>query len=126
MQAYESVRNQQSKIIADNSTSIVITRITRTADSAGGWTETTSTLAAQTVRIYAKNKRVLDNASGGFVTKKVSKMLALYNANIESEDETYLDKFTFDGKTYKVNYVENVTMQGQIVFKEVEIEEIVS
>ena len=124
MELYESLRLKQAKIISDNPVSIIINRISRTYDGSGGFVETTSTLPVQLVRIYAKNKRVLNIAAGGFVTSKITKMLALYTADIESESETFLDTFIYGGKTYKISYVEDVTTQGYVCWCEAEVEEI--
>lgn len=126
MELYESVRNSQSYIINQNPASIVITRITRTRNAHQGLTETTSTLAAQTVRIYAKTQyvKVISVNDAGFQVYKFQKMIAYYNANFQAESELYLDKFSYNGKTYKIVEVNDVLTQNQIVFKEAKIEAI--
>lgn len=126
MQLYESIRDRQSFIINQNKASITITRITRTSDGAGGFTETTSTLAAQDVRIYEKLRytKIITNNEGGYSLRKSQKMIAAYNANLQSESATYLDKFTYNGRTYKIVDVQDVLTQNQIVFKQCEVEAI--
>lgn len=126
MELYESIRLRQTNIIAQNPASIVITRITKTDDGAGGFTDVSSTLSAQTVRIYARLRytRIVNINEAGWSVKKTQKMIALYNANIKAENGTYLDKFTYNSKIYKVVDVTDILTQNYIVFKECEIEAI--
>lgn len=126
VELYESVRNQQSTLINQNPASIVITRNTRTRNSMQGFDEATSTLTAQTVRIYSKLRyvKVVNVNEAGWTIRKTQRMIAAYNADLKSENETYLDTFSFGGKTFKIVDVKDVYTQGQIVFKELEIEEI--
>ena len=100
MELYESIRNRQSDIINQNSASIVITRTTKSDDGAGGYTNTTSTKSAQSMRIYNKNTRVLTVNDGGYHAQRLTKMIAHYNADILSESATNLDTFTYGGKQY--------------------------
>jgi len=124
---YESIRTTQQHLINQNPASIIISRITRTrpTNGDGGVLETPSTLSAQTVRIYNKRTRVLNIDEGGYHIRRVTKMIAEYDADLKAESDTYLDKFTYGGKTYKIVDVKDITTQGQIVFKECGLGEIV-
>lgn len=126
MELYETIRNLQTRVINQNKASIVVNRITRTSDGAGGWTDTASTLAAQDVRIYAKLRytKVVSNNEAGWTLVKTQRMIAAYNANLQSESATYLDKFSYNSKTYKIVDVQDVLTQNQIVFKQCEVEAI--
>ena len=70
------------------------------------------------------NIRTLVVNDGGYVANRVKKMIAKYDADIESENETFLDTFSHNGIDYKVCDVKNITTQGFVVFKEVYIEEV--
>jgi hypothetical protein len=120
---YISIRERQASLIEQNKASIVITRITRTAAD-GGWTEATSTLASQDVRIYFKKSRTLIINEGGYHSERVTKMIMKWDASVLPESATNLDKFTYGGKTYKVYDVKDVYTQGYIIFKECSIIEL--
>jgi hypothetical protein len=120
---YESIRNRQADLINQNKASIVIIRITRTADGAGGYTEATTTLASQDFRIYNKQSRVLNLTDGGWHSQRITKLIAKYDANVQKESATYLDTFTYGGLKYKIIDVKDIYTQGYIVFKEVALEE---
>ncbi|MDD5551198.1 MAG: head-tail adaptor protein [Candidatus Omnitrophica bacterium] len=124
MELYETIRNQQADLIEQNKASIVISRITRTDDGAGGWNESTANLTSQDFRIYNKRSRVLNINEGGWHSQRVTKLIAKYNANVKAESETYLDKFSYGGKTYKITDVKDIYTQNYVVFKECELEEI--
>ena len=127
MELYESIRLQQDRIINQNKASIIISRTTRTDDGAGGWTESDPTpLASQDVRIYAKLRytKVVNISEAGWTVKKTQKMIAKWDADIESENETFLDTFSYKDKDYKVVDVQNMLTQNYVVFKECEIEAI--
>ena len=51
-------------------------------------------------------------------------MIAAYNANLKPESETYLDKFSYNSKTYKIVDVQDALTQNYVVFKQCEVEEI--
>jgi tRNA G18 (ribose-2'-O)-methylase SpoU len=124
MELYEILRNQQDNLINDNAASIVISRITRSDDGAGGFKETPSTLAAQNIRIYNKNTRVLSIVDGGWHSQRVTKAVAKYDANIKKESATYLDTFSYGGIAYKVQDVKPIYNQGYVVFLELELVEV--
>ena len=124
MELYEAIRQQQDDIINQNKAQITITRTTRTAADDGGYTESTTTKSSQDVRIYNKNIRVLNVDEGGYHSQRAVKMIAKYNADILPESATNLDTFTYGGKTYKVKDVEDVYVQGYLVFKKCYLEEI--
>jgi len=122
---YESVRNLQANLIAQNPASIVITRVTKIAGADGGWLPASPVnLTSQDIRIYDKWRytKVVSINEAGWTIKKVQKAIALYNANILAESPTNLDTFTFGGHTYKVVDVKDITTQGYICFKELDIE----
>jgi len=119
-----SIRNQQENIINQNSASIVITRTSKISDGAGGWTSSTSTIAAQTIRIYSKKTRTLVVEEGGYHTVRITKGVARYDANILKYSSTNEDRFTYGSKTWRVFDVIDRYTKGQIVFKELELEEI--
>lgn len=127
MTLYESIRARQADIINQNPAQIIISRVTNTDDGAGGWVPTTSTLASQTVRIYdstVKDMSVLLVNDGGYHRSRIKKMIALWNADIEAENETFLDTFSHGGRDFKVVDVKDKTTQGFVCYKEVFIEEI--
>ncbi len=126
MELYESIRTRQDDIINQNPASIVITRTTRTRNSMQGFSEATSTLAAQTVRIYSKLRyvKIVNVNEAGWTIRKTQKMIAAYNADLKPESETYLDTFSYNSKTYKIVDVQDVLTQNYVVFKQCEVEAI--
>jgi len=124
MSLVTSIRNQQTNIINQNPASITITRKSKTSDGAGGWTSSTSNLAAQTIRIYSKRVRTLVVEEGGYHSVRVTKAVAKYDANILKYSSTNEDTFTYGGKTYRVFDVIDRYTKNSIVFKELELEEL--
>jgi hypothetical protein len=124
MKLYESIRNRQADFIAQNKAQIVISRITRTASTDGGYTEATTTLDSQDFRIYNKNSRVLNVNEGGYHSERITKLIAKYDADIQKESATYLDTFTYNSIKYKVADVKPILTQGFVVFLECELAEI--
>lgn len=127
MELYESIRNRQADIINQNKAQIIISRTTRSDDGAGGWIETTANLASQDFRIYDATFRdmaTLTINDGGYHKSRIKKMIALWNADIEAENETFLDTFSYNGADFKVVDVKNKTTQNYVVYKECFIEEI--
>ena len=125
MELYESIRLRQDNIINQNKAQIIISRTTRISDGAGGWLEPDPVnLPVQDFRIYNKRTRVLNVTEGGWHSQRITMMIAKYDANIEAENETFLDTFSYGDKDYKVTDVKDVYTQGYIVFKEVALEEI--
>lgn len=124
MSVITSTRNQQSNIIAQNPASIVITRSGKVSDGAGGYTTSTTVLASQNVRIYAKQSRTMSIDDGGWHSERVVKMLCKYDADAKAESATNKDVFTYGTKTYKIYSVKDVYTKGSIVFKEAEIIEL--
>jgi len=124
MELYESIRLRQDNIINQNKAQIIISRITRSDDGAGGWIETPSILDPQDFRIYNKRTRVLNISEGGWHSQRVTQLIAKYDADIEPENETFLDTFSYGDKDYKITDVKDIYTQGQIVFKECQLEEI--
>ena len=124
MEIYEDIRLQQDRIINQNKASIIISRTSRVDDGAGGWIETVTTLASQDFRIYNKRVRVLNINEGGYHSERVTQLIAKYDADIEAENETFLDTFSYGDKDYKIVDVKDIFTQGFIVFKEVSLEEV--
>ena len=124
MSIITSTRNQQINIINQNLSSIIINRIAKTSDGAGGWTTSTSTLASQDIRIYSKRTRTLVVEEGGYHSIRIIKGVAKYDANILKKSATNTDVFTFGSKNYRVFDVIDRYVKGSIVFKELELEEV--
>lgn len=127
MELYESIRSQQAALIALNPASVVITRNAKVDDGAGGYTSTTTTLVSQDIRIYDKWRytKVVNISEAGWTVKKTQKAIALYDGNFLAESPTNLDTFTHGGHTYKIVDIKDMTTQGFVCFKELEIEVIV-
>ncbi len=120
---YTVIRTQQADLIEQNKASIVISRTTRTDDGAGGWNESSANLTSQDFRIYNKRSRTLNINEGGWHSQRVTKLIAKYNADVKKESENYLDTFTYNSIKYKITDVKPILTQGQVVFLEVELEE---
>jgi hypothetical protein len=125
MELYEAIRLRQDNIINQNKASVVISRITRTDDGAGGYSEATTTLASQDVRIYNKRSRILNINDGGWHTARQTLMVAKYNANVQKESAIYLDTFTHNSIKYKITDVKPIMTQGYVVFLECAVEEVI-
>lgn len=119
-----STRLRQQNIIDQNPASIMITRKAKISDGAGGWVTTESTLATQVIRIYYKKTRTLNIADGGWHSVKVTKAIAPYDADIKKYTANNEDTFTHNGKTWRVFDVEDRTVLGEVVFKELELEQL--
>ena len=121
---YESIRDRQAAIIAQNPASIVITRKTRALETlgAGGLTETTTVLAAQTFRLYFKQEASIIVGEQGYNKQRAVKMTGEYNANVLPKTPNNLDSFSLDGKTYEITDVIPVKAQNQTVYIEVFLE----
>jgi len=124
MSVITSTRNQQTNIIAQNPASIVITRKSKVSDGAGGWTSSESTLDSQDIRIYSKRTRTLVVEEGGYHSVRVTKAIAKYDADFIRYSATNEDKFTHNGKTWRVFDVENMKVKGETVFKELSLEQL--
>jgi len=124
MSVITSTRNQQSNIIAQNPASIVITRKSKVSDGAGGWTSSESTLDSQDIRIYSKRTRTLVVEEGGYHSVRVTKAIALYDANVQKYSSNNEDKFTYGGKDWRIFDVIDRYVKGSIVFKELELEQL--
>lgn len=119
-----SIRDRQAELINQNPASIVISRVTKTKNTGGGWDTSTSVKDAQTVRIYDKGEREILVAEPGFSTTRTTKMIARYDADIEGRDADNFDTFPYDGKTYEVKDVKNEYTNGNIVFKTCRLEKL--
>ena len=119
-----SIRAVQEKLIGQNPASIVITRVTKTANAGGGFDTASDVKAAQTVRIYDKGEREILVAEPGFSTTRETKMIAQYDADILPRAADSVDTFTYDGNTYEVKDVKNEYTFGSIVFKTCRLEKL--
>jgi len=119
-----SIRNQQENLINQNPASIVITRKSKVSDGAGGWTSSTEDLDSQDIRIYSKRTRTLVVEEGGYHSVRITKAIALYNADVQKYSSTNEDKFTHGGKTWRIFDVIDRYVKGSIVFKELELEQL--
>jgi hypothetical protein len=128
MEIYKGIRQKQENIINDNPTSITITRTTKASDGAGGWTESTTTLDAQTVRLYTKGTvseiTSTDVAESGYTQVTILKMLAEYDADVERKTADNTDTFTANGRNYEIVDVLDVMVGGEIVFKQCQVREV--
>lgn len=124
MSLLTSIRNGCEVLIDQNPSTIIITRTTRTDDGAGGYSEATSTLTAQTVRIFNKKTRVLNVSDGGWHSQRVVEMLAKYNADVKPKSAVNTDKFIYNTKTYTIKSVTDRLINGSIACKRCELEEI--
>jgi len=124
MSLITSTINQQTNIINQNPASIVITRKSKVSDGAGGWTSSESTLDSQDIRIYSKRTRTLVVEEGGYHSVRVTKAIALYDADVLKYSATNEDKFTHGGKTWRIFDVIDRYVKGSIVFKELELEQL--
>jgi len=124
MSLITSTRNQQENIIAQNPASIVITRISKVSDGAGGYTTSTEAFYSQDIRIYSKRTRILVIDDGGYHSIRITKAIAKWDANIKKKSATNEDRFIHNNKNYRVFDVKDVTTKSSIVFKELELEEI--
>lgn len=120
----ESIRNGKENLINVNPALVTITRTAKVSDGAGGYTESTSTLSAQTVRIYSKQSRTLNVDDGGWHSERVVRMIAKHDADINPKSATNTDTFTYGGKTYEVQDVKDRVILGSTVYKECELKEL--
>ena len=124
MSIITSTRNQQINIINQNLSSIIINRIAKTSDGAGGWTTSTEELASQNIRIYSKRTRTLVITEGGYHSVRITKAVAKYDADVKKYSSNNEDKFTYSGKTYRIFDVIDRGIKSEIVYKELELEQL--
>ena len=128
MSLITSIRDRQTQLINQNAASIVITRVTKTANARGGWdTDGGVEKDAQTVRIYDKGERQILVAEPGTSATRETKMIAEFDADVKANkdvDEIVVDTFPYDGKTYEVKDVKNEYANGSIVFKTCRLEKL--
>jgi len=124
MSLITSTRNQQANLIEQNKASIVITRISKVSDGAGGWTTSEEDLDSQDIRIYSKRTRVLVIDDGGYHSIRITKGLAKYDADVKKYSSNNEDKFTYNGKNYRIFDVIDRGIKSEIVYKELELEQL--
>ena len=122
----DSMRIDTQRMIADNPSSITITRKTY-AITKGARVPSTTTLSAQTVRFYEKKGPLNILADGERVrairTREI-KMLCLHDANVNPHSETNEDTFISGTTTYRIVQVRPVTWEGLIISKQCLLEEV--
>lgn len=118
------MRSDTLAMIADNPVSITISRKTWTVAN-GKRSSSSSTLAAQTVRLYnAKGPRTRAGDENRFDWQRELKMLCAYDANVKSHTNENDDKFTVDGVTYLIRDVNAVKWNGLVISKQCFLEEL--
>lgn len=112
-------------MINDNPSTITITRKIWTVAN-GKRSSASSTIAAQTVRLYARNKPVRITEGDEFRYTKVREvgMLCQYNANVKEHSQENEDTFTLDSKTYRILDVRDIKWNGEVISKQCTLEEI--
>ncbi len=127
MERYEGIRERQLDIINDNPITITINRTTKTY-TGGAWEESTTTLDAQTVRLYTKGTiseiTSTDIAESGWTQVTILKMLAPYDADVKRKTAYNTDRFTAYGRNYEIIDVMDFRVDGEIVFKQCQIREV--
>lgn len=111
-------------IISDNPSTITITRRTHTL-SGSKRTSTTTTLAAQTVRIYGKNTTdiVREGENIRFGRRREIRMFCAHDANVLPQSSANEDTFTLDGINYLVKSVRKVKWNAEVVSVQCTLEE---
>jgi hypothetical protein len=120
------MRVDTTNIIADNPSTITITRKTFTVTNGVRSAPASETLAAQTVRLYYKNKtdRVREGDDFRFIRRRETRMLCEHDADVQEHSQTNEDTFSLDGKTYRVMDVRPVKWEGVAVSKQCTLEEL--
>lgn len=119
-----SIRAHTARMIADNPSSVVITR--RTYELSGSKRESdTEELEAQTVRLYGKNSTDIQREGDGirFGRRREVRMLCEYDADVLPHTSMNEDTFSLGGANYLIKSVRNITWNGDIVSKQCTLEE---
>jgi hypothetical protein len=118
------MREHASVIIADNPSTVTITRRTHAVTDSKR-KSTTATLAPQTVRIYSKNTTEVQREGEGirFGRRREVRMFCAYNANVLPHGPTNEDTFTLGGINYLIKNVRDVTWNGEVVSRQCTLEE---
>jgi hypothetical protein len=119
------MRSDTTNMINDNSSAIIITRNTWTIAN-GKRSSATSTLTAQTVRLYGRNKtvRVTEGDDHRYTKVREIGMLCEYDADVKQHTQENEDTFTCDTKTYRVLDVREIKWNGLTISKQCTLEEI--
>lgn len=116
-------RRNAERQIARNPASIVINRLTETDDGAGGTIKTPVELPAQTVRIFlsamSQTRTTGTVSEGGQIQVTRWGLLAKWDADIQVDDT-----FTHNGRRFRVRSVTPVAIGGQVVSRQVDLEEV--
>ena len=114
-------RQLTNRTIAENPSGIVLTRIVREKNDAGGYTDTETTLPAQTFRLFISTRHATKDIAqvGGQMQIRIMEMLCPWDADVMPKDT-----FIFDDKNYRVHGITVVRFDGQILSYQCEIEEI--
>jgi hypothetical protein len=118
------MRAQTLAMIADNPSTITITRTVKTITGSKR-DSTPTTLATQTVRLYGKNTTKIQREGDGirFGRRREVRMLCAYNANVLPQSPTNEDVFTLENINYLIKSVRPITWNGDIVSKQCTLEE---
>jgi len=119
----DSMRVDTSRMIADNPSSIIISRKTSTVTN-GKKASSTDELDAQTFRLYGKNKteRVREGDEFRFIRTRQLRMLCEHDADILEHSDENEDTFTL-GKFYRITDVREITWNGLVISKQCTLEE---
>ena len=118
------MRADALRMIADNPSTITITRTVKTITGSKR-DSTPTTVVAQTVRLYGKNTTEIQREGDGirFGRRRELRMLCAYNANVLPKSPTNEDVFTLDSINYLVRSVRPITWNGDVVSKQCTLEE---
>jgi hypothetical protein len=117
------MRADTSRMIADNPSTITITRKTSTVTD-GKKASTSADLDPQTFRLYHKNKteRVREGDDFRFLRVRQLRMLCEYDADVTEHSDANEDTFTA-GPTYRITDVREIKWEGVTVSKQCTLEE---
>jgi len=117
-----NIRRQLTlRAIAENPSEIILTRMVKTDDGAGGHTEEPVELPAQTFRIFLSGKSGSRDIAqeGGQMQINVMEMLCPWDADVKRGDT-----FVFDERNFRVHTTMPVRVQGEVVSYQCELEEV--
>jgi len=119
-----AMRAHTARMIADNSSTVTITRRTFTISSSKR-THADTVLAAQTVRLYGRNRTELvrEGEDFRFGKRREVRMLCAYNANIVEQSPASEDTFSLGGVNYLIANVRPITWNGEVISLQATLEE---
>lgn len=122
MSIVEARRKATEAVINLNPATIVLKRKGRIPDGAGGWKDGEIELPPQTVRLFISSLRGTreTTSEGGQVAFQTLGLLARHDADILRKD-----RFEHAGRQFEVTSVVSVTLGGEVVSIQAELEEVV-